>query len=235
MVKKVALLLVLLLTFSALAVQAQEPVELRITWYDDGNEGEVLRDLLDRFEAENPDIRVVIDTVAYNVVLEQLPLQVEVGEGPDMARITNFEAFYGRYLDLSPLVEDAAYWEESFPPAVLEALRNEEGDDGIYGFPNQFTVSAPYINRTLFEQAGVEVPSDVSDEVTWTEWTEAAAQVAEATGTPYAIAIDRSGHRLAGPIFSTGGVLFPGDDTVTIDTPASARWPNCWCAGTKNR
>ena len=36
-----------------------------MTWYDDGKEGEVLRDLLNRFEAKNPDIKVVIDTVPY--------------------------------------------------------------------------------------------------------------------------------------------------------------------------
>jgi alpha-1,4-digalacturonate transport system substrate-binding protein len=219
--KRFAILFVLaLMLMGALAVQAQDVVELRITWYDDGSEGVVLRDLLDRFEAENPDIRVVVDTVAYNTVLEQLPLQVEAGEGPDMARVTNFDAFKGFYLDLRPLVEDAAYWEASFAPAVLAALRSGEEDaDAIYGFPNQFTVTGPFINRTLFEQTGIEVPSDSNDAVTWAEWTEAARAVAEATETQYAIAIDRSGHRFSGPAFSDGAIYFPGDGTVTIDTP----------------
>ncbi|MCB0131854.1 MAG: hypothetical protein KDD78_13430, partial [Caldilineaceae bacterium] len=31
---------------------AGDAVELRIAWYDDGNEGSVLRELLDRFEAD---------------------------------------------------------------------------------------------------------------------------------------------------------------------------------------
>jgi alpha-1,4-digalacturonate transport system substrate-binding protein len=215
-----ALFMLVLLLLGAVAVQAQDAVELRITWYDDGSEGTVLRDLLDRFEAENTDIRVVVDTVAYNTVLEQLPLQVEAGEGPDMARVTNFDAFKGFYLDLRPLVADAAYWEASFAPAVLAALRSGEEDaDAIYGFPNQFTVTGPYINRTLFEQAGVEVPSDTMDAVTWEEWTAAATAVAEATETQYAIAIDRSGHRFAGPAFSDGALLFGEDGSVTIDTP----------------
>jgi alpha-1,4-digalacturonate transport system substrate-binding protein len=219
--KKFTLLVALaaLLALSVAVVRAQDPVELRITWYDDGSEGAVLRDLLDRFEAENPDIRVVVDTVAYSVVLEQLPLQVEAGEGPDMARVTDFAAYRGEYLDLRPLVADAAYWEASFPAAVLQALRSGDEDTGIYGFPNQFTVSAPYINRTLFEQANIAVPSDENDAVTWAEWTEVTQQVAEATETPYAIGIDRSGHRLAGPLFSSGAVLFNDDGTITVDTP----------------
>lgn len=217
MKKFIAITLLLLLT-GVIAIQAQEAVEVRITWYDDGNEGTVLRDLLDRFEADNPDITVVVDTVPYNATLDQLPLQVEAGEGPDIARVTNFDAYKGHYLDLRPLLPDADYWEASFPAAVLQALRSEGDTTSIHGFPNQFTVTGPYINRTLFEQAGVEVPSDSMDAVTWEEWTAATMAVAEATETPFAIAIDRSGHRFAGPAFSMGATFFNEDGSVTMDT-----------------
>lgn len=54
--------------------EAADPVELRFIWYDDGEEGAVMRDLLDRFEADNPDIKVVMDIVAYKTILEQLPI-----------------------------------------------------------------------------------------------------------------------------------------------------------------
>jgi len=212
------LIVILMLAATSITVFAQDPVELRITWYNDSNEGEVLRDLLDRFEAENPDIRVVVDTIPYDAILNQLPVDVQAGEGPDMARVTDQAAYRGFYLDLRPLVADAAYWDESFPAAALAALREEGDESGLYGFPNQFTVSAPYINRTLFEQAGIEVPSDSMDAVSWEEWTEAAASVAQATGTPYAITMDRSGHRFAGPMFSQGATLFNEDGTITIDS-----------------
>ncbi|MCK6578605.1 MAG: extracellular solute-binding protein [Anaerolineae bacterium] len=221
MKKLLTLVTLLALIVLATSVAAQDaPVELRITWYDDGSEGAVLRDLLDRFEAENPDIKVVVDTIAYQSILEQLPLQVEAGEGPDMARVTNFDAYKGFYLDLRPYVADAAYWEASFAPSVLAALRTaDDPADALFGFPNQFTVTGPYINRTLFEQAGVEVPSDTMDAVTWEEWTAAAQAVAEATETQYAIAMDRTGHRFAGPAFSQGATLFNDDGSITIDTP----------------
>src|SRR5690606_12211413 len=50
-------------------------VERRATWHNDGNEGEVMRDLLDRFEADNPDIKVVMDTVDYASGIQQtLPI-----------------------------------------------------------------------------------------------------------------------------------------------------------------
>ncbi len=74
--KVLALFVILTLLASAVPGLTQDMVELRIRWYNDGNEGEVLRDLLDRFEADNPDISVEIDTVPYSAILENLPLDL---------------------------------------------------------------------------------------------------------------------------------------------------------------
>ena len=57
------LVLVLTLAIPATSIMAQDQVELRIMWYNDGNEGDVLRGLLDAFEAEHPNIKVEIDVV----------------------------------------------------------------------------------------------------------------------------------------------------------------------------
>jgi alpha-1,4-digalacturonate transport system substrate-binding protein len=212
-------LVVFMLAAFVMGVVAQNPVEIHITWYDDGNEGAVLRDLLDRFEAENPDIKVVIDTVAYNVILEQLPSQVQAGEAPDIARITNFQGLVGYYLDMRPHMEDAEAFESYFPELMLGALRTADDEsEGLYGMPTQFTITGPYINRTLFEQAGVEVPSDTSEEVSWDQWIEAAKQVAEATDT-YALAFDRTGHRWLGAAITEGVVILDEEGNVNFDDP----------------
>ena len=204
-----SLLVVLLLVLSITPLAAQDAVELRITWYDDGNEGEVLRDLLDRFEEENPDISVVIDTVAYNVILDQLPIQLEAGEGPDMARVTRFGSNSQFFLDLEPYVSDADYWYDSFGGTLGWLRPSDDDGDGIYGMMTQLTITGPFVNATLFEQAGVELPGA---DATWADWVAASTEVAEATGIPYAVAIDRSGHRVAGPAISMGADYF---DTET--------------------
>jgi alpha-1,4-digalacturonate transport system substrate-binding protein len=192
------------------AAAAGDAVTLRIAWYDDGNEGAVLRELLDRFEAENPGIKVVVDTVPYSPgILETLPIQLEAGEGPDMARVTQLGVLSKYYLDLRPYLSNAEYWETNFGP-FLAWMQSEPGGNAIPGFMTQLTVTGPFINRTLFEQAGVAVPSDSSDEVTWEEWADAARQVAEATET-FAMAMDRSGHRLAGPAVSQGATYFDAE------------------------
>lgn len=214
------LAIVVLALTAALPAFAQdsEPVELRIMWYNDGNEGEVLRDLLDRFEEQNPDIKVEIDTIAYSDLHTILRAQLEAGDAPDMARITDVGAFREFYLDMTPYLSDPDYWTTNIPAPVLNSMRLEGDETGIYGFPTQFTVTGPYINRTLFEDAGIPVPLDEKEEVTWQEWVDAAVAVAEATGTPYAVAIDRSGHRFWGPSLSMCATYVNDDGSFTVDT-----------------
>ena len=214
-----ATLLASLLAVSAAA--AQDPINLRITWYNDGTEGEALRAALDGFEAANPGITVSIDDIGYsdpNVYHSTIQAQVEAGSPPDLARVNNVSLFIGNYLDLSTLSANPEYWLESFSPAVLNSLRSGPDDSGVYGFPLQFTITAPFINRTLFEQAGIEVPSDTKADVTWAEWAEATQQVAEATGTPWAIAYEPRGHRFWGFSISNGGQWFNEEGTFTVDS-----------------
>ena len=51
----------LVLGMSANAAIAK--TELRMTWYNDGIEGEVMQGLLDKFESSNPSISVELDVV----------------------------------------------------------------------------------------------------------------------------------------------------------------------------
>src|SRR5690606_32278712 len=196
-----------------LLATAVAQTELRITWYDDGNEGQILRELLDRFESENPDVTVVMDTVPYaSGILQSLPLQLASGEGPDLARVTDLGGLSQYFLDLRPHLSDPAYWETNFGP-FLDWMR-DPGSDAIPGFMTQLTVTGPFVNATLFEQAGVEIPTG---DTTWEEWAELTRQVAEATGTPYAMVMDRTGHRLAGPAISQGAQIFDADGVPSID------------------
>ncbi|KAA3643415.1 MAG: extracellular solute-binding protein [Chloroflexi bacterium] len=226
------LILLSVLVITALLITAcggsDGPVEIRFTIYSDGNEAEVMRGLLDQFEAANPDITVVLDEVPYQTIDEQLPVQVETGEGPDIARITNFGAYRGQLLDLLPLLEDDDYFTNNFPEPVLAAMRPDGDTNGLYGYPDGLTVTGPFVNKTLFDQAGVEMPGP---DASWADWTAATAAVVEASGAQYAISVDRTGHRFAGPAMSMGATLIDSDGNFTVDTPgfrAFAETINGW-------
>lgn len=115
------------------------------------------------------------------------------------------------YLHLSPYV-DVAYWEEN-SGETLNWYRKGPVDEGIYGMMTQLTITGPCIDKTLFDQAGVEVPADDAD---WDSWAAAAKQVAEATQTQFPMAMDRSGHRIAGPAISMCAQIFDASGTPAL-------------------
>lgn len=200
---KVTVLAVLALVL-ALNVAVAQDVEIRFQCYQDGSECEIYTDLLARF-TEETGINVVVEEVPYQFILDSLPVNVEVGEGPNLARVTNFAQSREFYLNLRPLMEDPSLLEDNFNPAVLDAFRLEGDEDGLYGYPDALTVTAPFINATLFEAAGVEIPGEGA---TWDEWIAALTEVAEANEIDYAFAIDNRGHRFAGPAMSLGATFF---------------------------
>ena len=67
--------------FALVAGAASAQTELRMMWYNDGIEGEVMQSILDRFEEAHPEISVTLDVVPYQAVLESLPIQLAAASG----------------------------------------------------------------------------------------------------------------------------------------------------------
>ena len=201
-----------LAAFATLPLAAQA-ADIRVMCYQDGVECEVTAAIAKRFEAQNPGTKVIIDTVPYKSIVEQLPVQLAAGQGPDIARVTDLGGLSKYYLDVRPHLKNAAYMETNFG-STLPWLRPTAADKGIYGFMSQLTMTGPYVNKTLFEQAKVAIPGP---KATWDEWVEAARKVSKATQTPAALAWDRSGHRFAGPAISYGAKIFDAKGDLLLD------------------
>ena len=195
------LALALLTTTAALAG------DVRIMWYSDGNEGDVLKDLIDRFGKDHPDIHVTIDNVSYQTVNEQLPVQLAAGNGPDIARVTNLKDDSKYWLDLTPYVKDPSFWQKNYGDQA-DWMR-PDGSKAITGFMTQITLTGGFANKTLFDQASVPIPGATA---TWDDWAAAAKKVAASQQIPYAVSIDRSGHRITGPSLSYGGHMIGPDN-----------------------
>ena len=85
---------------------------------------------------------------------------------------------------------------------TLDWYRAGPDDKGIYGMMTQLTITGPYINKTLFEQAGVAVPADDAD--LGRAGPMPRARSPRRPRRPFPMAMDRSGHRFAGPAISDG-------------------------------
>jgi alpha-1,4-digalacturonate transport system substrate-binding protein len=203
---------------AALALLAAAPAlaqELRVQCYSDGNECEVTGEIARRFEAANAGAKIVIDKVPYKAVVETLPVQLAAGEGPDVARVADLGGLNKFYLDLTPHLSAASVkaWNTNFA-STLPWFRAGPADKGIYGLMSQLTVTGAYVNKTLFDQANVPMPGD---KATWDQWMAAAEKVAKATKTPYAMAMDRSGHRFAPLAVAYGAKIFDANGAPVID------------------
>ena len=131
--------IVLALTAGLMSSTVAFAGDVRVMWYSDGVEGEVIQDLLNRFMDENPDINVILDNVAYQVIQEQLPIELEAGRGPDIARVTNIKTLADHWLDLTPHLADPEYWQANFGDQ-FDWMR-PDGSDIIPGFMTQLTLT----------------------------------------------------------------------------------------------
>lgn len=191
----------------ALALAVAMPVhaaDLRVACYADGNECDVLKQVAGQFTAAHSGTTVTVDQVPYKTILESLPVQLSAGNGPDIARATDFGTLAPYLLDIRPLLPDADYWEKNFG-STLAWMRTGADDTGIYGLMSQLTVTGLFVDASLFEQASVPIPDA---RASWDDWAAAVQKVAKATGTPFGMAWDRSGHRFAAAAISYGAAYF---------------------------
>ena len=204
----------LLCTASIVAVVAATPalaVDLDLMISDVDGKAGIVAEFAQRYSELNPDVSITLNVVGYDVVRDQIPIQLQAGTGPDLAFVTSLGALQPYYVDLTPYV-DAAAWEAAYG-AVLPWYR-AGNPDGIYGFHSEMTVTGPYVNLTMFEEAGVELPPPGA---TWEDWAEATRAVMDATGAYAGMVMDRSGHRMAGPAMSYGAKYFDADGRIIID------------------
>ncbi|MBX2838738.1 MAG: ABC transporter substrate-binding protein [Gammaproteobacteria bacterium] len=185
--------------------------ELNLMISDVDKKAAIVEDFANRYSEANPDVTIKLNLVGYNVIREQLAGQLESGNGPDLAFVTNLGGLHKYYVDLTPHV-DAAAWEQDYGSVLPWYRAGNEG--GIYGFHTEMTVTGPYVNLTMFEEAGVDVPAPGA---TWDDWAEATQQVMDKGGSYAGMIMDRSGHRFAGPAMSYGAKYFDADGNIIID------------------
>ncbi|MCY4527054.1 MAG: extracellular solute-binding protein, partial [Anaerolineaceae bacterium] len=174
-IRHITLMIVALLLVVA-PLAAQEATT--ITWLNccDWPSEEVIAE----FEAENPDIKVEVETLGFNAMFEQI--QVRLGGGaadPDVLSVdVPVTAGYGLRGWLLPLDdvfsdEDRADW---LPAAVTAGTYNGE----LISAPVSNSTQLLFINSDLFEAAGIEVPG-VDDRLTYEQIADIAVQLTQDT------------------------------------------------------
>src|SRR5690606_39948634 len=107
----------------ARVARAQDPIELTFWNYWDGKNGETIQALVDRYNAEHPDVQIENVFVGWDELLPKLQLAVTGGDTPDLAAADMVWMPYlgnsGALVPLDSFIEASGTDLEDFFPAFL--------------------------------------------------------------------------------------------------------------------
>lgn len=202
---RLAASLVVLLSSTA-AAQAEVTVEF---WHSfGGSSGEALADIIENFEAANPDINIEAEHVGnYEDIVTRLQAAIPARRAPDavILEVTR----YGLFADRGALIDLTSYLDAD---PLGEDLYDFAREVGVYEGKNYiipFNSSTPvlYYNRDILERAGITEEPELE---TFADVERVAQQVQDALGDQGVFGIAAPGQ------FARWGLVM-GNDSNLID------------------
>lgn len=123
-----------------------------------GSDGDILRGIVDNYNATNTDNIVInMDIMPNDTLQQKLPASIATNTAPDFVLfgVENIAP----YVSNDSLEDISDFWEKEAVDKnnFLENVTELSYVDGkLYGTPMQYNVSYLYWNKTLFEQAGLD-------------------------------------------------------------------------------
>lgn len=185
-------------------------------WAED--QRETVEQMITAFNEEYPNITVNVTVTPWDNYFTRLQTQASGGDLPDVFWLNsgNFELYAseGQLQSLDDLGLDMS----NFPESLVETYSY---DGAVYGVPKDYDTIGLFYNEALFEQAGVEAPTE---DWTWDDYHETASAISEALATEeiYGATGGWSNQELIYPmIYSYGGQVITDDGTSGYDSDAA--------------
>jgi|CZCB01.1.fsa_nt_gi multiple sugar transport system substrate-binding protein len=142
---------------------------ITIAIWGDENRKKTFEELFAAFEEAN-NCDVVVNLVAYQDYATKLATQLAAGNAPDVVWLADgMEAQFlqsGNLVDISSYVKNDSDY--NYPDLYESAMAAITDGDAVYGIPFSFGPRVIYVNKTLFDKAGVKSPSEYVAEGKWT-------------------------------------------------------------------
>lgn len=216
--KLLALTLVLALALSFSLASAQDSTEISLAvWASSQAEEQGFRDIIERYQAENPNVTVNLELLPGATAVEQIDVRLAAGQAPDIVRV-GFRGDAIHYAQSGGLVDLTPYLDEAdtadFLPAAIELMRYE---GGVYGLPFNTDTFGLFYNVAYFEAAGITPPASAEECWSWDEFIEISRQVQENSDADYALAhLVTNGKRWLSLLYENGGQLYADDLTTPM-------------------
>ncbi len=147
----------------SLASASAAPVTLTYWQYDFASKVSTMNELIKKFEAANPDIKIKQETFPYDAYNQKVASSVPAGQGPDVVNL-----FYGwlpQYVDSGYLLPLPA---KDFPIKKIESdfvpmIQTSKMDGKYYALPTSVRTLAVFYNKDLFKAARLTPPRTWED------------------------------------------------------------------------
>lgn len=179
------------------------------------SDGDILRDIFNRFNQQNEkNIKVEMDIMPWGNMLEKLAVSVSTKTGPSLILlgVENIAEYAesGGLLSLDDFWTWAGLDKANFAQNVLETFMYK---GKIYGIPMQYSTHYLYWNKDLFREAGLDPDKPPR---TFTEFKEYARKLTKPEKEQYGYGFSADNIQITNYLWSNGG------DWLTKDLSESA-------------
>lgn len=170
-----------------------------VTFYlsGDKSEGNAYSKMAKKYEKET-GIKVKITDVPYSDLTTKIDKAVQAKDEPDIARVSRVGSTWRNSLQNLTSISKKAKTNSSL--TVIDEKTKE-----VTAIPSDITSNALFINKTLFEKAGVKYPTSDQDIWTWDKFIKAVKKVQSKTDARYGLVVDPSDQRLRTITYQFGG------------------------------
>lgn len=209
---------------SFLALGSAQAVEIEYWQYVFDSRVQAMDQLIEKFEAANPDITVKQTTFPYADYQTRVVAAKVAGQGPDVVQLfygwTDQFVNGGLIQPLDPAVFPHAEIEADFFPIVSAMKRGED----YYGLPTAVRSLALFYNKALFDEAGLQPPTNLDELLAAAEAT--TKRDGSGNITTAGITMDMAGqdHHWWREVLvrQNGGVPYDSDGNVAYNDAAGA-------------
>jgi len=168
MKKLLALTLAVAMLLSLASFASAEDVTLTYACFSAaGAQEETLKAMIEVFESKNPGIKIDVQLTGFDDYFTALATKIAGGNAPDVFEM-NMENYVSYMLRGQCLaLNDLGIATENYSEGTLAAVSS---DGNLYAVPESFSTCLLIYNKALFDQAGIDYPTD--------DWTWADAQTA---------------------------------------------------------
>ncbi|MDF3148375.1 MULTISPECIES: sugar ABC transporter substrate-binding protein [unclassified Streptomyces] len=162
-------------------------------------------------------VKVKLVNIPYDGYTTKLHNAAQANSLPDVAAVPALDPIWSnKLIDLKDIADNKTN-------KINGNFVAKDSSGKVLSIPSDVTASGMFINKSLFEKAGVSYPASPQKTWTWTEFIEAANKVREKTDAKYSLTFDQSPSRLRAMVYEMGGKYVHADDSGKFSVDSATK------------